>query len=78
LAILIRNCKHIKGIVIDGEEYIISQYADDTSFILDGSPISLAKTLEMLDFYADISGLVDIYTRSWIYASKNIMFISGI
>ena len=69
LAILVRNSKDIKGITIDGEEYLISQYADDTSFILDGSPRSLAKTLEILDYYADISGLKLNYTKTkviWI------------
>ena len=37
LGILIRNDKEIKGITIDGEEYKISQYADDTSLMCDGS-----------------------------------------
>ena len=35
LGILIRNNDKVKGITIDDSEYLISQYADDTSLILD-------------------------------------------
>ena len=73
LSILVRNSKHIKGITIDGEQYLISQYADDTTFILDGSPRSLANTLEILDYYADISGLKLNYSKTkvvWIGSKK--------
>ena len=35
----------------------MSQYADDTSLILDGSPASLDASLRLLQFYAEISGL---------------------
>ena len=52
LAILIRNSDNIQGLKIDGEEFLISQYADDTTFILDGSPKSLENTLKTLDLYA--------------------------
>ena len=37
LAIKIRQSNDVKGIIIDGEEYKISQFADDTSLLLDGS-----------------------------------------
>jgi hypothetical protein len=37
LEILVRH-KDIKGITIDDTKYVISQYADDTSLILDGIP----------------------------------------
>ena len=36
-----RKNKNIKGITIDGQKIKISQYADDTTLILDGSSVSL-------------------------------------
>ena len=48
LAIKIRNSKSIKGIVINGTEYKISQFADDTSLLLDCSDQSLQCTLNIL------------------------------
>ena len=50
LGILVRHTgnKDIKGITIDDTEYVISQYADDTSLILDGSPKSLDASLRTL------------------------------
>jgi hypothetical protein len=49
--------REIKGITIDDTEYRLSQYADDTSLILDGSPAALDASLRLLQFYAEISGL---------------------
>ena len=57
LAIKIRNNKNIKGININNTEFKISQYADDTSAILDGSDSSLHQTLNELSDFAKISGL---------------------
>ena len=57
LGILIRKNEDIKGITIDGEEYKISQYADDTSLISDGSPESMDGILRELDYFANLSGL---------------------
>ncbi|CAG2213321.1 unnamed protein product [Mytilus edulis] len=57
LGILIRKNKDIKGIKIDDTEYLISQYADDTSIILDGSPECLDASLRLLHKYAEMSGL---------------------
>ena len=57
LAILIKNNDSIKGIIINNEEHKISQYADDTSLILDGSQSSLFSALDTLELYAKISGL---------------------
>ena len=73
LAILIRNSDNIQGLKIDGEEFLISQYADDTTFILDGSPKSLENTLKTLDLYANVSGLHINYSKSqviWIGRKK--------
>lgn len=69
LGILIRNEKDIKGINIDGEEYKISQYADDTSIIMDGTPQSYDGILRVLDFFAQVSGLKINFTKTkmvWI------------
>ena len=57
LAALIRNDKDIKGIQILNTTFVISQYADDTTMILDGSKTSLERCLQVLKLYADTSGL---------------------
>ena len=44
------------GIRVHGVELKISQYADDTSVMLDGSDEALNETLSELDNYAKISG----------------------
>ena len=66
---LIRNNKNIKGIIIEGVEYKISQYADDTSLFLDGSPATMDGILQELDFFANISGLKINFSKTkmiWI------------
>ena len=73
LGILVRNSKEIKGITIDDTEFVLSQYADDTSLILDGSPESLDASLLGLQLYAEISGLkINIEKTSviWIGSKK--------
>lgn len=57
LAIKIKNNRSIKGILINNTEYLMSQYADDTSIILDGSEVSLRETLKELDEFYKLSGL---------------------
>jgi hypothetical protein len=52
LAIKIRNNPDVKGICINGTEYKISQFADDTSLLLDGSEKSLHSALKMLEHFA--------------------------
>lgn len=69
LGILIRNNKGIKGIIIEGEEYKRSQYADVTTLFSDGSPESLYGILRELDFFADLSGLNIFFSKTklvWI------------
>ena len=73
-AILIKNNKNIKGIKVGNKEYVISQYADDTSLILDGSETSLKFSLLTLKFHAKISGLgvnVDKTSVIWIGSMRN-------
>ena len=57
LGILIKNNTNINGIIINNKEHKISQYADDTSLILDGSKNSLFSAIDTLELYARISGL---------------------
>jgi hypothetical protein len=58
LGIAIRSDKNIKGITIWNEEFKLSQYADDTDILLDGSENSLKRVLEVLDWFSVISGLL--------------------
>ena len=77
LAALIRNDKDIKGIQILNTIFVISQYADDTTMILDGSKPSLERCLQVLKLYADTSGLciyVDKTKVIWIGSEKNSVF----
>ena len=73
LSTLIRNNNRIKGLFVNKTELKISQFADDTSIFLDGSHQSLNNTLEVLDKFANISGLKINYDKTqlvWI-GSKN-------
>ena len=57
LAAKIRRNNDIKGITVCGNEIKISQYADDTTMILDGSKKSLLSALLDLELFGAISGL---------------------
>lgn len=73
LAVKIRNSKDIKGIVINKEEFKISQFADDTSLFLDGSDKSLHSTLKVLHEFAHYSGLKVNFEKTnviWIGSLK--------
>ena len=48
---MIRKYESIRGIIINNKEYKISQYADDTQLLLDGSEESLQETLRILEKY---------------------------
>ena len=63
---------NIKGIYVNGVEIKSSQYADDTTLILDGSHESLLSSLTMLEDFSKVSGLRlnDKKTKAlWIGAS---------
>ena len=65
----IRNDDAIKGICISDSECKISQYADDTTLILDGTDNSLTNSLNLLDSFAELSGLKVNYEKTealWI------------
>ena len=57
LAEAMRKNKNRKGITIDGQEIKISQCADDTTLILDGSSVSFTTALQILNLFSEISGL---------------------
>ena len=48
---------NIRGIHVNQEEIKISQYADDTSLISNGSQASLSAALNTLDDFGEASGL---------------------
>ena len=57
LATAIRKNTNIKGISVNDVEIKLSQYADDTTLILDGSDESLHSSLATLDDFSKVSGL---------------------
>lgn len=57
LAIRLRNNSKIKSINVDNCPILVSQYADDTCLILDGSEMSLKESIIELKGFARISGL---------------------
>lgn len=54
---MVRNNGEIKGITIKEKENKLIQFADDTTFLLDGSDSSLRAALSLLGQYAKYSGL---------------------
>ena len=57
LAEAIRKNSEMKGITVTGRKIKISQYADDTTLILDGHKRSFDTSLKVLDMFSEISGL---------------------
>ena len=57
LAHLIRKNPEIKGFKINNTEYLVSQYADDTSLILEATEKSLKNALNLITYYSKFSGL---------------------
>ena len=55
--LLIVNDKNLKGISVNGNEFKISQFADDTTLILDGSRSTLLAALNVLEVFGNMSGL---------------------
>ena len=69
---MVRKNKEIKCISINGKEYKLSQYADDTQLILDGKEKSLKAALNLLKQFYIMSGLkinVDKTRALWIGSS---------
>ena len=57
LAEKIRKNETIKGITVSENEIKVSQYADDTTLVLDGSKESLVCALQVLENFSVVSGL---------------------
>ena len=74
LAVMTRENEEVGGIHINGVEHKISQYADDTEFILDGEKKSFETCLNVLTEFGKRSGL---YLNSgktsviWLGSRKN-------
>ena len=69
----IRNHDQIRGICVLGTECKLSQYADDTTLILDGLDNPVRESLSRLDSFAAISGLRINYEKKealWIGSSR--------
>jgi hypothetical protein len=49
LSLIVKNTKGIKGIKVKNTEYLLSQFADDTAFCLDGSEQSFCECIRVLD-----------------------------
>ena len=69
LSIMVRQNDTIRGLKIADEELLLSQYADDTAFFLDGSRESFCTCMKLLQKFAKMSGLRMNYDKSiavWI------------
>ena len=74
LYLLIESNKMIKGITIKNVEFKISQFADDTTLILDGNESSSTAALNTLEIFGSLSGLKMNSSKSkmiWIGRKKH-------
>jgi len=68
----LRDNKNIKGITIHGIEHKLSQFADDTTILLDGTEQSLNETLTAIQDFSNISGLnVNFDKTNVVWIGKN-------
>jgi hypothetical protein len=63
LSAAIKNDPETTGVKINDSEYLLSQYADDSSLILDDNPKSLDQSLFMFNKFSECAGLRVILTR---------------
>ena len=57
LSLLIKTNPNIIGFIINGYEFKLTQFADDTTLILDGTQHSLQSALNTIEIFGNLSGL---------------------
>ena len=73
LSLLIRENNYIKGIKVENQEILLSQFADDTNVCLDGSEQSFREIINLLKGFAQMSGLKMNFEKTnviWIGSMK--------
>ena len=68
--LLIMNEPTLKGIKINRTEFKITQFADDTTLILDGSKESLLAALNVLEIFGSVSGLINTDKTNLVWIGK--------
>jgi hypothetical protein len=74
LSAAIKFHTNINGIKIDDSEFLISQYADDSTLILEDDTLSLNHDLEVVELFSTCSGLranFDTTQAVWIGARRD-------
>ena len=57
LSLLIKTNPNIVGFILNGDEFKLTQFADDTTLILDGTQHSLQSALNTIEIFGNFSGL---------------------
>ena len=73
LACALKFDPNINGINIDESEFLIIQYADDTTLLLDDNEVSLNSALNLINAFSEISGLKVNFEKTqavWIGAKR--------
>ena len=78
---MLRKNINIKGIAINNKEMKISQYADDTQILLDGTERSLRESLQVLSKFYKLSGLKRelialLSLSSWCLVMVELLFLA--
>ena len=74
LALMIRENSDIRGIIIHDTEHKISQYADDTEFLLEGDRGSFETCINIINKFSNVSGLFMNSSKTsaiWLGSMKN-------
>ena len=73
LACALKFDPNINGINIDESEFLIIQYVDDTTLLLDDNEVSLNSALNLINAFSEISGLKVNFEKTqdvWIGAKR--------